>query len=54
MVACEGAGDSHDLIARLDKLAVRSGYQVIYAVGWELGELGAGCEPGACLADHSR
>jgi hypothetical protein len=24
MVACDGAGDSHDLIARLDKLAVRS------------------------------
>lgn len=38
MVACDDAGDSHDLIARLDKLAVRPGYQVIYAVGWDLCE----------------
>jgi hypothetical protein len=28
---------SHDLIARLDKLAARPGYQLIYSVGWELG-----------------
>ncbi len=37
MVTCDGAGASHGLIARLDKLAARPGYQVIYSVGWELG-----------------
>jgi hypothetical protein len=36
MVTCDGAGASHDLIARLDTLAGRPGYQVIYSVGWEL------------------
>jgi hypothetical protein len=36
MVTCDGAGASHDLIARLDALAARPGYQVIYSVGWEL------------------
>ena len=38
MVTCDGAGASHDLISRLDKLASRPGYQVIYSVGWELGK----------------
>jgi hypothetical protein len=38
MITCDGAGASHGLIARLDKLAARPGYQVIYSVGWELGE----------------
>jgi hypothetical protein len=38
MITCDGAGASHDLIARLDKLAARPGYQVIYSVGWELGK----------------
>src|SRR5512140_761217 len=38
MVTCDGAGASHELIARLDKLAARPGYQVIYSVGWELGK----------------
>jgi hypothetical protein len=37
MVTCDGAGASHDLITRLDTLAARPGYQVIYSVGWELG-----------------
>jgi len=37
LVTCDGAGASHDLIARLDKLAARPGYQLIYSVGWELG-----------------
>jgi hypothetical protein len=37
MVTCDGAGASHDLIGRLDTLAARPGYQVIYSVGWELG-----------------
>jgi len=37
MVTCDGAGAGHALIARLDKLAARPGYQVIYSVGWELG-----------------
>jgi len=37
MVTCDGAGASHDLVARLDKLAARPGYQLIYSVGWELG-----------------
>jgi Transposase DDE domain group 1 len=38
MVTCDGAGASHRLIERLDALAARPGYQVIYSVGWELGE----------------
>lgn len=38
MVTCDGAGASHDLIARLDDLAARPGYQVVYSVGWELGK----------------
>jgi Transposase DDE domain group 1 len=38
MVTCDGAGASHDLIARLDALASRPGYQLIYSVGWNLGE----------------
>jgi Transposase DDE domain group 1 len=37
MVSCDGAGASHGLIARLDSLAARPGYQLIYSVGWELG-----------------
>jgi Transposase DDE domain group 1 len=38
MVTCDGAGASHGLIERLDALAARPGYQVIYSVGWELAE----------------
>ena len=38
MVTCDGAGASHGLIERLDKLASRPGHQLIYSVGWELGE----------------
>ncbi|MGH3408579.1 MAG: transposase [Streptosporangiaceae bacterium] len=38
MITCDGAGASHGLVARLDKLAARPGYQVIYSVGWALGE----------------
>jgi len=38
MVTCDGAGASHGLITRLDTLAARPGYQVIYSVGWELGK----------------
>jgi hypothetical protein len=38
MITCDGAGASHDLITRLDTLAARPGYQVIYSVGWELGK----------------
>jgi DDE family transposase len=37
MVTCDGAGASHGLIERLDALAARPGYQVIYSVGWDLG-----------------
>ena len=37
MVTCDGAGASHALIARLDKLAGRRGYQLTCSVGWELG-----------------
>ena len=37
MITCDGAGASHGLLTRLDKLAARPGYQVIYSVGWELG-----------------
>jgi hypothetical protein len=38
MVTCDGAGASHDLIARLDKLAARRGFELTYSVGWALGE----------------
>jgi hypothetical protein len=38
MVTADGAGASHDLVTRLDKLAARPGYQLIYPVGWELGK----------------
>jgi hypothetical protein len=38
MVTCDGAGASHGLIERLDNLAARPGHQLIYSVGWELGE----------------
>ena len=37
MVTCDGAGASHDLITRLDKLAARPGHQLTYSVGWALG-----------------
>ena len=36
MVTCDGAGASHDLVKKLDQLASRRGYQVIYSVGWAL------------------
>jgi len=38
MVTCDGAGASHGLIERLDALDARPGHQLIYSVGWELGE----------------
>ena len=38
MVTCDGAGASHALVARLDKLAARRGYELTYSVGWALGE----------------
>ena len=38
MVSCDGAGASHGLIAELDRLASRPGYELIYSVGWELGK----------------
>jgi hypothetical protein len=38
MVTCDGAGASHGLIERLDSLAARPGHQLIYSVGWDLGE----------------
>ena len=37
MVTVDGAGASHGLLARLDKLAARPGPQLIYSVGWDLG-----------------
>src|SRR5437763_12542064 len=37
MVTCDGAGASHGLLARLDTLAARPGYQLTYSVGWDLG-----------------
>ena len=36
MVTCDGAGASHDLVKKLDKLASRRGYQLAYSVGWAL------------------
>jgi hypothetical protein len=38
MVTADGAGASHGLIARLDQLGARRGYDLIYSVGWVLGE----------------
>ena len=38
MVTADGAGASHGLIARLDQLAARRGYELIYSVGWVLSE----------------
>jgi Transposase DDE domain group 1 len=38
MVTCDGAGASHALVARLDELAARRGYELVYSVGWVLGE----------------
>lgn len=38
MVTTDGAGASHALITKLDKLASRRGYELTYSVGWELGE----------------
>ncbi len=37
MVTCDGAGASHELVKKLDKLASRHGYQLTYSVGWALG-----------------
>src|SRR5690242_3375111 len=38
MITADGAGASHTLIARLDALAGRRGYELTYSVGWVLGE----------------
>jgi hypothetical protein len=38
MITCDGAGASHDLVKHLDKLDRRHGYQLVYSVGWALGE----------------
>jgi hypothetical protein len=38
MITVDGAGASHDLIAHLDKLAARRGYQLTYSAGWALTE----------------
>ena len=38
MVTCDGAGASHGLVAHLDKLAARRGFELTYSVGWVLGE----------------
>jgi hypothetical protein len=38
MVTCDGAGARHGLIARLDKLAARRGYELPYSVGRALAE----------------
>ncbi len=45
MVTCDGAGASHGLIERLDTLARWPGHQLIYSVGWELGERDGGWVP---------
>ena len=34
----DGAGASHDLVKELDRLVFRHGYQLVYSVGWALGE----------------
>jgi len=38
MVTADGAGASHALVARLDALAGRRGFELTYSVGWALGE----------------
>jgi hypothetical protein len=38
MVTADGAGASHALVARLDALAGRRGFELTYSVGWVLGE----------------
>lgn len=38
MITCDGAGASHALVKRLDRLAARRGYELTYSVGWALGE----------------
>ena len=38
MITVGGAGASHGLVKHLDKLAARPGYQLVYSVGWALGE----------------
>ena len=38
MITADGAGASHGLVARLDALAARRGYELTYSVGWVLGE----------------
>jgi Transposase DDE domain group 1 len=38
MVTADGAGASHGLIKHLDKLAARPGRELIYSVGWALGD----------------
>jgi hypothetical protein len=37
-ITFDGAGASHALVARLDKLAARRGYELTYSVGWALAE----------------
>jgi hypothetical protein len=38
MITADGAEASYGLIARLDELAARRGYELTYSVGWVLGE----------------
>jgi len=38
MVTADGAGASYGLVARLDQLAARRGFELTYSVGWVLGE----------------
>ena len=38
MVTADGAGASHALVARLETLAGRRGFELTYSVGWMLGE----------------
>ena len=38
MITVDGAGASHGLVKHLDKLAARPGHQLVYSVGWALGE----------------
>jgi hypothetical protein len=50
MITVDGAGASHDLIAHLDKLAARRGYQLTYSAGWAL----TGREKPRCASSRSR
>ena len=53
MVTCDGAGASHGLITRLDKLARRPGYQLTYSAE-NTGQLALGTRHRHSMGTHQR